>query len=59
MDLIKRSKHLRGANADIWPAIYGILEYKTLHPLTIKVKSHATTVEVLTQNNTVAWRLTS
>ena len=54
MDLIKRSKHLKGANADIWISLYAILEHKKLYPLTIKVKSHANSVEAHTFGHTIA-----
>ena len=44
MDLVRPSRHLKGANVDIRIIIYSILEYKQLHPVTIKGKNHAATV---------------
>ena len=54
MDLVKRIKHLKGINADIWVAIYALLEQKDHFPTMVKVKSHATTIQVITLCNTIA-----
>ena len=47
MDLLKREKHLKGANADIWVLIYHELSLKTFTPIMKKVKSHASVGQII------------
>ena len=54
MDLEKQDKHLRGVNGDILGEIYQPLEFRLAALTIVKVKSHATAVQVLALQNTSA-----